>query len=271
MLLLVWLALVGLGMVCVLPALAEPPVKLATTTSTQNSGLLDVLLPLYQKAVQAAPGAVQVIAVGTGKALKLGESGDVDLVMVHAPEVEKEHLARGVFVDRRPVMRNYFVLLGPPGDPAQVRGLPTVISQLQKIRSADARFVSRGDQSGTHVKELNLWRQAGGRPSGSTLLEVGQGMGQTLVIANEKRAYTLSDEGTFLAFKQKLALEVLSTPEEALANYYAVMAVNPQRHPTINHQGALRLMDWLTSVEAARAIAGYTKHGRQLFVPERTP
>ncbi|MCH7478000.1 MAG: substrate-binding domain-containing protein [SAR324 cluster bacterium] len=239
-------------------------VRMATTTSTQNSGLLDFLLPKFE---QASGIRVAVIAVGTGKALRMGESGDVDVVMVHAPKAELEYVARGAYVERRPIMYNRFVLLGPAADPAGAAQAVDIGAALARIAAIQAPFLSRGDNSGTHIKELSLWRLAGVIPEGRWYQEVGQGMGPTLIITNEQQGYTLSDDATYLAFKSKLALAILSKGDEVLRNPYAVMAVNPDRHPGSNFDGAMKLVDWLTSEAGQRAIGRFSIGGRALFVP----
>lgn len=261
------LTALALGLAAV-SAAAAPPVRLATTTSTHNSGLLEHILPAFE-ARHGAP--VHVLAVGTGRALRLGASGDVDLVMTHAPDLERTYLERGAYVNRQPLMYNRFVLLGPPADPAGAAGAPDVLAALRRIAGRGARFISRGDRSGTHVKEQALWQAAGIRPQGAWYQEVGQGMGAALRIADERRAYTLSDNGTYFAFAGELSLHILSGDDPALANPYAVMAVSPQRHPHVNHEGAMALIRWLTSPEGQRRIGAYRRQGRQLFHPGTPP
>ena len=238
--------------------------RMATTTSTRNSGLLDHLLPPFEK---KSGLRIHIIAVGTGKALRLGESGDVDLVMVHAPEKEKAYMAKGAFVMRRTLMHNFFVLLGPANDPAQVQKARDIRSAMTSIASHRARFISRGDESGTHTKELKLWKAAGLAPEGEWYEEVGQGMGRALIIANERQAYLLSDDSTFYAFKARLSLKILSHREPLLRNVYSAMAVNPKKHPHVRHRQAVQLIDWLIGEEGQRRIASYRRSGRQLFTP----
>ena len=244
----------------------ETPVRirLATSTSTENSGLLEALLPSFE---QAHDVRVDVIAVGTGKALKLAERGDVDAVLVHAPEAEQEFVEAGFGVDRRAVMHNDFVILGPPGDPVGVARAETAVSALQRIAQAEARFVSRGDDSGTHHKEQALWRQAGFQPRDPWYMETGQGMGATLFIADEKRAYVVCDRATYLALKDKLFLVVLYEGDRELLNPYHVIAVNPARHPHLRHQQVLTFIDWLTSPEGQTIIGNFRKEGEALFHP----
>ena len=245
-------------------ALGSEIIRLATTTSTHNSGLLDYLLPGFE---QQFGSRVHVIAVGTGKALRIGESGDVDLVIVHAPGLELAYLKKGAFLDRRSLMHNNFVLLAPPADPVQAAGADNVLSALGKIAGEKALFISRGDRSGTHQKELELWESAGISPHGAWYQEAGLGMGQVLIMANERNAYTLSDDATFFAFATRLELKIISKPGPLLHNKYSVMDVNHFRHPGINQKGAKQLMDWLTSKEGQQRIASYRKNGRRLFTP----
>lgn len=239
-------------------------VRLATTTSTQNSGLLDDLLPRFEA---LGKFRIHVIAVGTGKALRLGEAGDVDMVMVHAPDLELKYLNAGAYVDRRPLMYNRFVLVGPPANPAQLSPSMKIVASLNRIQAGAHRFISRGDRSGTHHRELMLWKAAGILAQGAWYQEVGQGMGQTLVVADQREAYTLSDEATYLAFKRRLSLKVFSGDESILMNPYAVMAVSPKKHPHVNTKGVRALMDWLTGPNGQQAIAAYRRGGRQLFFP----
>ncbi|MGH7394683.1 MAG: substrate-binding domain-containing protein, partial [Candidatus Methylomirabilales bacterium] len=202
------------------PAAVAPQsrtILLATTTSTQDSGLLDVLVPLFEKKTGYT---VKVIAVGTGQSLALGARGEADVVLAHAPELERKYVAEGSMVNRRPVMHNDFILVGPPADPAGTRGAPGAAEALRRIATRQARFVSRGDNSGTHNKERVLWKAAGVRAGGPWYLETGQGMGATLVIASEKDAYTLTDRGTYLAFQKRLRLTLLLEGDAPLLNPY---------------------------------------------------
>lgn len=242
--------------------------RMATTTSTRNSGLLDHLLSPYEKSTGQR---IDIIAVGTGKALRLGESGDVDVVMVHAPEKEAAYVRKGAFVNRRGIMHNFFVLLGPPQDPAEVERAANIREAMIRIASHRARFVSRGDESGTHTKELEIWKATGLTPEGKWYEEVGQGMGRTLIIANERQAYVISDDATFYSFRARLHLEILSRREPLLRNPYSVMAVNPAKHPHVRFKEATRLIAWLGSDEGRRRIASYRRNGRQLYTPVRDP
>jgi tungstate transport system substrate-binding protein len=238
--------------------------KLATTTSTENSGLLAELLPPFERSTGIR---VDVIAVGTGKALRLGRSGDVDAVLVHARESENAFVAEGYGVNRRDVMHNDFVLLGPPADPAGIRGGRDAASALRALAEKGALFVSRGDDSGTHKNERRLWREAGMTPAWEGYLETGQGMGASLVVADEKRAYCLADRGTFLAFRDKVELNVLVEGDPDLHNPYGIIAVNPGRHPGVKYRQAMRLIAWVTSPEGAEIIGSFRLGGEVLFHP----
>ena len=260
-------ALLGLGLALCLAACGDTAasptrLRLATTTSTENSGLLEWLLPPFE---QAANVRVETIAVGTGKALALGERGDADVLLVHARTREDAFVAAGYGVDRRDVMWNDFVILGPADDPAGVRGMRGAAAALAKIGAARARFVSRGDDSGTHIRERDLWQAAGGRPEWEGYWETGQGMGATLTIADEKHGYVLADRGTFLAFGRKVDLDVLVEGDPALRNPYGVIRVNPERHPHVQTAAARALVDYLTSSEGQARIAAFRKDGEVLF------
>jgi len=250
------------------PAPDRPVVRLATTTSTDNSGLLRAILPAFE---QASGYRVHVIAVGTGKALRMGRDGDVDLVLVHAREAEETFVAEGFGERRFQVMHNDFVLVGPPDDPARVADAPTVDEALARIARARTPFVSRGDDSGTHKKERALWRDAGIQPQGAWYLEAGQGMGRVLQMAGELGAYTLSDRGTWLAMKERLPLRLLFAGDPRLFNPYGVIAVNPKRHPNVNHSGALALIRWLIGPEGQERIGAFTLEGQPLFTPDADP
>ena len=249
-----------------LPAMAaESIVRLATTTSTDNSGLLAVLLPPFE---QKSGYQVHVIAVGTGKALRLAREGDVDLVLVHARAAENKLIADGFGVDRRDVMHNDFVIVGPPADPAGVKGMQDAGAALARIAASGQLFVSRGDDSGTHKKESALWKASGTPPEGQWYREAGQGMGKVLQIAAELDAYTLSDRGTWLSMKAKSPLQVLVEGDPGLFNPYGVIAVNPERFPDLNHQGAKALMDWITAPEGQKIIGDFRIEGEPLFIPD---
>ena len=240
-------------------------IRLATTTSTENSGLLDVLLPAFK----AESGiTVQVMSMGTGKALRTAANGDCDVVLVHARPAEDQFVADGHGVNRRDVMYNDFVLLGPPADPASVGGAATAAEGLQRIVAAKATFCSRGDDSGTHKKEMSLWVAAGTeKPDGPWYQETGQGMGATLTVANEKQAYVLADRGTYIAYRGKMDLTVLCEGDPSLHNPYGVIAVNPKQHPHVNHDAAMKFIDFLTGPTARKLIGEYTVDGEVLFHP----
>jgi len=241
-------------------------VILSTTTSTQDSGLLDVLVPMFER---TAGYSVKTVSVGTGQALALAARGEADVALVHAPSLEKQYVADGKMHNRRLVMYNDFVLIGPAEDPAGVKGMIKVVEALKKIAGAQSRFVSRGDKSGTHVLELALWKQAGVEPKGAWYIESGQGMGQTLVIANERAAYTLTDRATFLAFRQRVKLPILVEKDRPLLNIYSVMEVNPANGPRVNVAGGKAFADFMVSPGAQAAIKsfGVEKYGQALFVP----
>ena len=244
------------------PALAKEHLRLATTTSTENSGLLAELLPPFE---QANDCQVDVIAVGTGKAIKLGETGDVDVVLVHARSKENKFVADGFGVDRRDVMYNDFVILGPAADPAGIAGSKNAAAAFGKIAAATATFVSRGDDSGTHTREKQLWKAAGISPSGSWYLEAGRGMGEVITMATERGGYTLCDRGTYLAYKTKTNLKIVVEGDPGLFNPYGVIMVNPMKHPHVKVDLAKKFLDYLTSKSARALITGFRSGGEQLF------
>jgi tungstate transport system substrate-binding protein len=240
--------------------------RLATTTSTDDSGLLPVLNPPFEKLTGIT---VDVIAVGTGKALKLGENGDVDVVMVHDRAAEDKFMAAGFGVNRRDVMHNDFVIVGPAEDPARIAGVKAAKDAFAKIAAAGAPFVSRGDKSGTNTKELDIWAAASLKPKGAWYKEAGQGMGTVLTMSNDLKAYTLSDRGTWIALQDKLpGLRILFEGEAALFNPYGVMAVNPEKHPEVNYMAAMQYIAWVTSAQGQKVIREYTMKGQQLFTPD---
>ena len=245
-------------------ATAKSRLRLATTTSTENSGLLYELLSPFELRCNCK---VDVIAVGTGKALKLGENGDVDLVLVHAREAEDEFVARGFGINRREVMHNDFVILGPQEDPAAIGRIEDVAAAVKRIAERGARFCSRGDESGTHKKEKLLWQAAGVSPKGPWYVETGQGMGATLIIANEKLAYVLTDRGTYLAYRDKIQLAILCERDERLLNPYGIIAVSPKRHPHVQYDLAMKLIEYVTSPRGQKIIGNFKKAGEQLFHP----
>jgi tungstate transport system substrate-binding protein len=241
---------------------------LATTTSTQDSGLLDELLPLFER---ESGYHVKVIAVGTGQALAMAGRGDADVVLVHAPSAEKELIDEGVAVNRRLVMHNDFVIVGPAHDPAGIRGIESAAEALTTIANQEAPFVSRGDDSGTHKLEQKLWEQAGLDPEGKGWYEQsGQGMGATLQIANQRNAYTIADRGTYLAQSKNLELEVLVEGDPVLLNVYHVMQVNPERFDGVNGEGGRAFVEFIVSEEAQEVIRnfGVGEFGQPLFIPD---
>ena len=239
-------------------------IHLATTTSTENSGLIDYLLPDFEN---SHPYQVKVISVGTGKALRLLREGDVDVVLVHAREAEDKLVREGFGVERRDVMYNDFVIVGPADDPAGLKGIRDAGAALTRIANREALFISRGDDSGTHKKELALWQQAGIQPAADRYREIGQGMGKALQIAAELQAYTLTDRGAWLSYRDKLPLQILAEGDPQLFNPYGIIAVNPDRYPKSNYAGAIALIEWITSAPAQHRIAEYTVNGQPLFVP----
>ncbi len=245
-----------------LPVRAEERLRMSTTTSTENSGLLAVLLPPFEKKVGCK---VDVIAVGTGKSLKLGEMGDVDVVFVHARALEDKFVANGFGVNRRDVMYNDFVILGPPDDPAGVGKAKSAPDAFRAIASKGIPFISRGDESGTDVKEKEVWAAAGIAPKGSWYIEAGQGMGEVIMMATQKRGYTLSDRGTYIAFRKKTDLVVLGQGDKNLRNPYGIIAVNPKKHAQVKYDLALKLIDFVTGAEGQSLISGYKVDGEQLF------
>jgi tungstate transport system substrate-binding protein len=256
----------ALLLLLVAPALAQPDrITIASTTSTEQSGLFAHLLPI----LRADTGLeARVVALGTGQALDVARRGDADVVLVHDRPAEDRFVAEGFGVDRRPVMFNDFVLIGPAADPAGIAGGTDVAAALRRIAGRGAPFVSRGDRSGTHAAELRLWEQAGLAPQGGWYRAVGQGMGPALNTAAAQDAYILSDRGTWLAFRNRQNLRILVQGDGRLLNRYGVIAVNPARHPHINAGGARRFVDWLTGPEGQAAIAGYLINGEQIFFPD---
>lgn len=245
-------------------ASAETRLRMSTTTSTEDSGLLKVLLPPFEKANGVK---VDVISVGTGKALKLGENGDVDVVFVHARPAEDKFVADGFGVDRKDVMYNDFVLLGPKNDPAGVKKAKTAAEAFKILGEGKAPFISRGDDSGTHKKEKSLWKAAAISPKGAWYIEAGQGMGAVLHMANDKQGYTLADRGTFASQGGKVDLAIVFEGDKALANPYGVIAVNPKKHPTAQYDLAKKFIAFVTSPEGQKIIADYKVNGKQLFFP----
>jgi tungstate transport system substrate-binding protein len=245
----------------------DKSIIVASTTSTQDSGLFSHILPLFK----AKTGIdVKVVALGTGQALDTGRRGDADVLLVHAKAQEEKFVADGFGVRRYPVMYNDFVLIGPKRDPASIKGMTDVAKGLQAIKAKGASFVSRGDRSGTHIAELDLWKAAGidiGKDRGPWYKEIGQGMGAALNVASATGAYVLADRGTWLAFKNRGDLDILVAGDKRMFNQYGVILVNPARHPHVKRDLGQAFIDWLVSPEGQRAIADYTIGGAQLFYP----
>ena len=245
---------------------SQRTVILSTTTSTQDSGLLDVLIPLFEKQTGYS---VKTISVGTGQALALAAKGDADVALVHAPSQEKQYVTDGKLLNRRLVMYNDFVIIGPKEDPAKARLAKNAVGALKAIDQAKASFVSRGDNSGTHTLEKALWKSAGIEPKGAWYIEAGQGMGATLGIANERNAYTITDRGTLLALAKRVSLPILIEGDKALLNIYSVMEVNPANGPRINSVGGKAFADFMVAPQTQNVIRsfGVEKFGQSLFVP----
>lgn len=249
------------------PARAQSStVILSTTTSTQDSGLLDALVPRFERQTGRT---VKTISVGTGQALALAARGEADVVLVHAPSLERKYLEAGKLQNRRLVMYNDFVIIGPPDDPARIKSRPTAVDALRCVAETRSRFVSRGDRSGTHVLELGLWKQAGLEPRGAWYIESGQGMGQTLGIADDRRAYAITDRGTWLAFQRRISLPILVEKDRALLNLYSVLEVNPANGPRVNVAGGKAFADFMVAPETQAVIRtfGLDRYGQPLFVP----
>jgi tungstate transport system substrate-binding protein len=254
-------------LVCAQAFAQEKSIVVASTTSTQDSGLFGYLLPIVKQKLGIE---VKVLAQGTGQALDTARRGDADVVFVHAKSAEEKFLAEGFGVKRYPVMYNDFVVIGPKDDPAGIKG-KDVVAALQTIKAKAAPFVSRGDRSGTHIAELALWKQAGidiAADKGSWYKEIGQGMGAALNMASASNSYVLSDRGTWLAFKNRGDLAIVVEGDKRLFNQYGVMLVNPAKHPTVKKDLGQQFIDWLVSPEGQSAIAGYKINGQQLFYPD---
>ncbi len=247
------------------PAGANERLRLATTTSTENSGLLAGLNAAFEKRTGIK---VDVLAVGSGQALQLGKNCDVDVVLAHAPAAEKAFVQAGYGINRLKVMHNDFLLLGPKEDPAQVNSAQTAVEAMRRIANAQAPFVSRGDNSGTHQKEIALWQQAGLDPHGKWYLAIGQGMEAALRFAAEKRAYVLTDRGTFLALRKKLDLIPLFAGDPLFFNSYHVIAINPKRCPNVHYEAAMRYAAFLTGPVGQKLIAEFKADGERLFEPD---
>lgn len=257
-----------LSLFATINASEEKEILCASTTSTENSGLFAYILPVFEKKTGIK---VKVVARGTGAAIEMGKRGDADVAFVHAREQELKAVEEGFFVNRHDVMYNDFVIIGPPDDPAKIKGLKSASDAFRKIADSNQLFVSRGDNSGTHTKELSIWKKIEMEPKGAKwYLEVGQGMEKTQRIANEKRAYTLTDRGTWLATKDndKLEMTILLEGDPLLFNQYGVMAVNPEKHKQARYKEAMEFVNWLISKEGQQAIGSFKdKNGNQLFIP----
>jgi tungstate transport system substrate-binding protein len=262
------------GLILLLAGCSSPPaapsITLATTTSAQDSGVLDMLVPAFraQNGIE-----VKVVAVGTGQAIQLARRGDADILLVHDPAAEEKFMADGFGVNRRPLMYNDFVLLGPATDPAGVKGEKSVAAVFARIAEHKATFISRGDESGTHVKEKSIWKKAGVEPSGDWYVRAGAGMGQVLRMASEKKAYTLSDRGTFLSQRQQLDLTILREHDPPLLNHYHVIEINPEKYPHVHSKEARQFADFLVSPATQKRIGefGVEKFGQPLFFPGEPP
>lgn len=245
-------------------AVKPSAIKLATTTSTENSGLLAYILPSFTEETGIT---VHVIAVGSGKAIMHGKNGDVDVLLVHSPKAEEQFIAEGFGVDRHDVMYNDFVIIGPSSDPAGIKSEKTAVGAFKKLAQMHLPFVSRGDESGTHAKEKKLWNQLGITPQGKWYIQAGQGMEAVIMMSNEKQGYTLTDRGTFIAAEDKVQLVILSGGDSNLFNQYGVIAVNPEKHKHVKYDYATKFIKWITGTECQKQIASFQKNGKQLFFP----
>jgi tungstate transport system substrate-binding protein len=267
--LLIALCVLG-GLMAVSPAGAaeQKNIIMATTTSTQDTGLLDVLIPLFEKKTGYF---VKTISVGSGQALAMGQKGEADVLLVHSPAAEKKLVAEGYGINRRLIMHNDFIIVGPPADPAKIKGTKSTPEAFKKIAAADALFLSRGDNSGTNAKEKDVWKAAGINPEKEKWYQqTGLGMGQTLNVAAEKKGYTLTDRGTYLALKKTLGLDILGEGDAILLNIYHVIEVNPAKWPKVNVPGAKAFADFMVSPQTQAVIKTYgtEKYGAPLFFPD---
>lgn len=246
---------------------ANKKVILATTTSTVDTGLLDELLPIFK---EQTGYEVSTIAVGTGEALRMGEEGNADVLLTHAPASEQPLVDKGDVINYQLVMHNDFVIVGPANDPAKIKGMKSAADSFKKIMDSSSAFVSRGDDSGTHKKEKSIWEKLNVEPKGDWYIEAGAGMGDTLRMASEEQAYTLTDRGTYLAWKDKLDLEVMVEGDKILLNIYHVMQVNPEKNDKINAEGAKAFVEFMVSPDTQKIIEdfGKDKYGEPLFIPD---
>jgi len=268
-----WLLLISAALIVftatnVFAAPKQKNLILATTTSTQDTGLLDILIPIFEKETGYF---VKTIAVGSGQAMAMGQKGEADVLLVHSPDAEKKFMEEGFGVSRRLVMHNDFIIVGPENDPAKIKGMKSSGDALKKVASANLLFISRGDNSGTNAKEKTLWKKAGITPSGQKWYqETGLGMGQTLNVASEKKGYTLADRGTYLAIKKNLGLGILVEGDAALLNIYHVIEVNAAKWPKVNAEGAKAFADFMVSKKTQEVVKtfGVEKFGSPLFFPD---
>jgi tungstate transport system substrate-binding protein len=258
------LSLLGFLLAAATPALAQQAIRLSTTTSTENSGLLQYLLPKFEAKTNSK---VKVISVGTGKALELAKNGDVDVTLVHARALEDKFVAEGHGVNRRDVMYNDFIIVGPESDPAAIKGSKDVLAAMKKIAASGSKFISRGDNSGTDLMEKAYWKQVGSQPQGAAYLSAGLGMGEVLNMAAELRAYTLTDRATYLAYRARTGLQIAVEGDPKMFNPYGIIAVNPQKSKDLNYKGAMQLVEWITSPEGQNLIASFKVEGQQVFFP----
>jgi len=258
------LALLGFLLAAAVPAFAQQVIRLSTTTSTENSGLLQYLLPKFEAKTNSK---VNVISVGTGKALELAKNGDVDVTLVHARASEDKFVAEGHGVNRRDVMYNDFIIVGPENDPAGIKGSKDVLGAMKKIVDSKSKFISRGDNSGTDQMEKAYWKQVGSQPQGPAYVSAGLGMGEVLNMAAELRAYTLTDRATYIAYRAKTGLQIAVEGDPKMFNPYGIIAVNPQKHKEANYKGAMQLVEWITSPEGQSLIGSFKVDGQQVFFP----
>lgn len=258
------LIVLGLLLASAMPAFAQQVIKMSTTTSTENSGLLKHLLPAFEAKTNTK---VHVISVGTGKALELAKNGDVDVTLVHARASEDKFVAEGHGVNRRDVMYNDFIIVGPTSDPVGIKGSKDVIAAMKKIADSKVKFISRGDNSGTDQMEKAYWKEAGTKPQGNAYVSAGLGMGEVLNMAAEMQAYTLTDRATYGAYRAKTGLVVTVEGDSRMFNPYGIIAVNPAKYKDINYKGAMQLIEWITSDEGQKKIAEFKVDGQQLFFP----
>jgi tungstate transport system substrate-binding protein len=258
------LSLLGFLLFAGAPALAQQAIRLSTTTSTENSGLLQYLLPKFEAKTNSK---VKVISVGTGKALELAKNGDVDVTLVHARALEDKFVAEGHGVNRRDVMYNDFIIVGPESDPAAIKGSKDVLAAMKKIAASGSKFISRGDNSGTDLMEKAYWKQVGTQPQGAAYVSAGLGMGEVLNMAAELRAYTLTDRATYITYRARTGLQIAVEGDPKMFNPYGIIAVNPQKSKDLNYKGAMQLVEWITSPEGQNLIASFKVEGQQVFFP----